>query len=90
MFRPSEIGGFDIPYVHIRTYIFKKSNRYKNRIFPLICVENPVCFLVRYVCKNNPKLNKNGTIFLLSLYNGNLLQNIVFCVQSDRYNTEPT
>ena len=48
-----EYGDFDIPYVHIRTYIFKKSNRYKNRIFPLICAEKSVCFLVRYVCKNN-------------------------------------
>lgn len=23
MFRPGEYGGFDIPYVHIHTYIFK-------------------------------------------------------------------
>ena len=23
---PSEYGAFDIPYVHIRTYIFKKLN----------------------------------------------------------------
>ena len=58
MFRPGEYGGFDIPYVHIRTYIFKNLNRYKNRIFPLICVENPVCFLVRYVCKNNHKITR--------------------------------
>lgn len=53
IFRPSEIGGFDIPYVHIHTYILKKSNRYVNQLSPFICVENQVCFLVCYVCKNN-------------------------------------
>lgn len=26
--RHDEYGDFDIPYVHIRTYIFKKLNRY--------------------------------------------------------------
>ena len=52
---PSEYVEFDIPYVHIRTYIFKKLNWYVNQLFPFICVENPVCFLVCYVCKNNPK-----------------------------------
>lgn len=49
----SEYVNFDILYAHIRTYIFKKLNRYVNQIFPFICVENPVCFLVCYVCKNN-------------------------------------
>lgn len=50
---PIEYVNFDIPYVHIRTYIFKKLNRYVNQLSLFICVENPVCFLVCYVCKNN-------------------------------------
>lgn len=52
---PSEYVDFDIPYVHIRAYIFKKLNRYVNQLFPFVSVEPPVCFLVCYVCKNNPK-----------------------------------
>lgn len=27
MFRPGEIGGFDIPYVHIHVYVFKGLKR---------------------------------------------------------------
>lgn len=50
IFRPSEYSTFYIPHVHIRTYIFKKLNRYVNQLFSFICVENPVCFLVCYVC----------------------------------------
>lgn len=53
MLGPSEYVNFDIPYVHIRTYIFKKLNRYVNQLSPFICVENPACFLVCCVCKND-------------------------------------
>lgn len=39
----------------VRTYIFKKLNQYVNRIFVFVYIENPVCFLVCYVCNFDEK-----------------------------------
>ena len=58
MLGPSEYVEFDIRYAHIRTYILKKLNRYVNQLSSFICVENPVCFLVCCVCKNNHKTTR--------------------------------
>ena len=50
MFRPGEIGGFDIPYVHIHVCIFRELNRYVKHIWQVICVEkNMFFYYVMYV-----------------------------------------
>ena len=50
IFRPSEIGGFDIPYVHIHVRIFRELNRYVKHIWQVICVEkNMFFYYVMYV-----------------------------------------
>ena len=44
IFRLSEYGAFDIPYVHIHVCIFRELNQYVKHIWLFICVEKNIFF----------------------------------------------